>query len=467
MGHAESSISESERLNLARSSGDDSTGAVAVTLLREMLDRDALKAGQRRDLEYILKTLEDLAAQLKRTGKYAEETAGKEIDNEGDTLDEKTRQWLLTFTKRKTKKTTFKTAATAILFGIRTKGMLKALRQEQSAIMMIEFDPPVRKLLEGLNSWNNFDVFKMHSLTDGCSLQHVAVAVLDKQALIHRFNVPMPRLRSFLAEMERTYLTNPYHTSMHAADVTQSNHLLLRTVRFSELENLSSIFAAICHDAGHPGVTNDFRVRSNDDCAITYNDRSVNENMHCALTYRLLKTPECDWLECLSADQRRFLRKVMIGLVLGTDMAAHFLNLEKFRSTVEASGAGVSRWENSELALEVMLHAADISNACKPLPLAVRWADLVLTEFFQQGDCERELHQPISPLCDRTTVSKEGSQIGFINFIVRPLFEALSAACEVQEALENLAATEQHWIGVQDKKARQQGAAPIGTGIVL
>merc|ERR1712217_503196 len=111
--------------------------------------------------------------------------------------------------------------------------------------------------------------------------------------------------------MERMHLNNPYHSSVHAADVTQANHLMLTTLSFSDLEVLSSTFAAVCHDAGHPGVTNDFRIGIADDCAITYNDRSVNESMHCALTYRLLKREDCNWLTCLTAEQCSLLRKTM------------------------------------------------------------------------------------------------------------------------------------------------------------
>merc|ERR1712157_441105 len=115
---------------------------------------------------------------------------------------------------------------------------------------------------------------------------------------------------------------------------------------------------------------------------------------------------------------------------------------ERFRNMVETSGRVISTWENGDVALGTLLHAADISNSCKPLAIAVQWAGLVLEEFFMQGDIERESRLPISPLCDRTTVSKEGSQIGFASFIVRPLYEALRPIIDVQRALENLAATE-------------------------
>jgi len=35
------------------------------------------------------------------------------------------------------------------------------------------------------------------------------------------------------------------------------------------------------------------------------------------------------------------------------------------------------------------LHVSDISNPCRPQELAVKWAGLILSEFFAQGDVEK------------------------------------------------------------------------------
>lgn len=46
-----------------------------------------------------------------------------------------------------------------------------------------------------------------------------------------------------------------------------------------------------------------------------------------------------------------------------------------------------------------------------------------MNEFFQQGDRERDLQLPLGPLNDRTKIKLPASQIGFIDFIVSPLWE--------------------------------------------
>lgn len=61
--------------------------------------------------------------------------------------------------------------------------------------------------------------------------------------------------------------------------------------------------------------------------------------------------------------------------------------------------------------LENLVHCADLSNPTKPLPLYKRWVTLLMEEFFQQGDREREQNLDISPMCDRHSATIEKSQV--------------------------------------------------------
>lgn len=73
--------------------------------------------------------------------------------------------------------------------------------------------------------------------------------------------------------------------------------------------------------------------------------------------------------------------------------------------------------------LENLVHCADLSNPTKPLTLYKRWVALLMEEFFLQGDKERESGMDISPMCDRHNATIEKSQVGFIDYIVHPLWE--------------------------------------------
>jgi len=161
--------------------------------------------------------------------------------------------------------------------------------------------------------------------------------------------------------LEDNYLTTiPYHNSTHAADVTQSTHVLLSSPAlesvFTNLEILAAIFAAAIHDVDHPGVTNQFLVNSSSELAIMYNDESVLENHHLAFAFKILMNKECDIFETLTKKQRTTLRKMVIDMVLATDMSKHMSLLADLKTMVETkkvAGSGVLLLDNYQDRIQV------------------------------------------------------------------------------------------------------------------
>merc|ERR1712224_1110025 len=99
--------------------------------------------------------------------------------------------------------------------------------------------------------------------------------------------------------------------------------------------------------------------------------------------------------------------------------------------------------QHNTFIMETALHASDISNATKAHPIMLQWTRRVLDEFWNQGDEERALGVPISPLCDREEGRKNvpKGQVGFINFIVQPLMTPITELfSEAAEAVEQLSA---------------------------
>lgn len=129
----------------------------------------------------------------------------------------------------------------------------------------------------------------------------------------------------------------------------------------------------------------------------------------------------------------------MIESILATDMTNHAKNLTSLKNKCLASditnGENVSeiienkdpsiKFDNQQLVLSNLIHTADISNPAKISKVYKKWVDLVFVEFFYQGDCEKKESLPISLLCDRQTTHVGKSQIGFIKFVVRPMFECV------------------------------------------
>jgi hypothetical protein len=74
------------------------------------------------------------------------------------------------------------------------------------------------------------------------------------------------------------------------------------------------------------------------------------------------------------------------------------------------------------LVLEICLKCADIGHCAKELELHKRWTSLLSQEFFRQGDKEKALGLPLSPLCIRENVVLSKSQVSFINAFVQPIY---------------------------------------------
>lgn len=144
------------------------------------------------------------------------------------------------------------------------------------------------------------------------------------------------KLTNFLKEVQASYHPkNPYHNAMHATDVVQTVfHLctegqLISAIGLNYVATLSIIIAAAIHDINHPGITGKFIVAASGSLAITYNDRSPLENMHLATAFEILSRPQNTFTESFPVAQYRDMRRLMIEMVIATDMDMHFALTEK------------------------------------------------------------------------------------------------------------------------------------------
>jgi len=200
---------------------------------------------------------------------------------------------------------------------------------------------------------------------------------------------------------------------------------------FTDLEVLAALIAAAIHDVDHPGLNNQFLSVTGNTLAILYNDYAVLENHHLATAFKYLQEDELNIFEGMQDKQRQLMRKMIIDIVLATDMSRHLGLMADIKTTVESSKVAhngklvLESYNERTLVLQGIIHCSDLSSATKSLPLYTSWTERIIEEFYQQGDRERELKIPISPMYDRYNPSIEKSQVGFIDFIVLPLWETL------------------------------------------
>uniref|UniRef100_A0A3Q3NFP9 Phosphodiesterase n=1 Tax=Mastacembelus armatus TaxID=205130 RepID=A0A3Q3NFP9_9TELE len=306
------------------------------------------------------------------------------------------------------------------------------------------------KELEDIDRWG-IDIFKIAEYSGNRPLTVTMFTIFQERDLLKSFKIPADTFITFMMTLEDHYHADvAYHNNIHAADVVQSTHVLLSTPAleavFTDLEILAALFASAIHDVDHPGVSNQFLINTNSELALMYNDSSVLENHHLAVGFKLLQEDNCDIFQNLSKKQRQSLRKMVIDMVLATDMSKHMNLLADLKTMVETkkvTSLGVLLLDNYSDRIQVlqnMVHCADLSNPTKPLELYRQWTDRIMVEFFTQGDRERDKGMEISPMCDKHNASIEKNQVGFIDYIVHPLWETWADLVhpDAQEILDTL-----------------------------
>lgn len=340
----------------------------------------------------------------------------------------------------------------------------------------VPMDDALRKALALVSTWD-FDVFDVHRLCPKDTLLVVGMSLLQNLDMLSRFSIPESVCAGYLQSVEEAYIENPYHNALHGADIGQTVYYFITTGGMrswmSDTQVLSSVLAAIVHDVGHFAVNNSFLVSTSHPLALKYNDISPLENMHIATAFELANKPGNNVFEGLSVDERREVRKTIIQMVLSTDNEFHFEILGKLSSSlglVDKSGAAaatggvaggppapsdnpqkarlLSTPKGQLLTLQVALHAADVSNPSKKWAYYLQWTGRLLDEFYSQGDKERELGMPVTPMLDRTKpIPLPKFQAGFINAIVLPLYLEIHrfSIIDIPEPVAQLEANLAEW----------------------
>lgn len=281
------------------------------------------------------------------------------------------------------------------------------------------------------------------SLVAGQPLRWTMFGLWQKYSFFEQFQIERNIFFNFADRLEKAYSKhhNTYHNSTHATDVLQTVHVMINHCGLfhwmSDLELMAMLFAAAIHDAEHTGTTNAFHVSIQSKLALLYKDQSVLENHHLHIANSLLDNENCNILANLKSEEREYFRFLFTEMVLGTDMAVHFAQLNDIKNTINI--ITTVEWDQiakgdkeypeqleKQKIMSLMVHAADISNALKPWHYSHYSTMQLLQEFFTQGDMCKMNRMPPSPLCDRKTTKIPTSQINFSKFLVLPTFELLT-----------------------------------------
>ncbi|KAJ3378170.1 hypothetical protein HDU84_007886 [Entophlyctis sp. JEL0112] len=314
----------------------------------------------------------------------------------------------------------------------------------------IATSPEMAPILSMVDTYN-WKIFEFVDASDNHPLCVLTGFMFERADLFSHFDIPHEKFWKFVATIESAYHAGlPFHNASHAADVLHCIAHLAQLPNISnilgESELLCIYIAAIIHDVDHPGVNNNFLSTTYDMRAILYNDRSILENHHLATAFTLMSRSELDFLGQLPRAEFKQLREAVIEMVLATDLSQHFGLLGAFKNKIAQCFDPKENREDRIILLKILMKCADVSNPTKEWAIYFQWADRVIEEFMRQGDMEKSLNLPVSPFMDRDNINIPSSQIGFMDYVLLPLFEAVNKYIEIPHVLENLLANREHWV---------------------
>lgn len=287
----------------------------------------------------------------------------------------------------------------------------------------------------------DFNIFELKKIVGQSNvLPLMGRVILETFGLKDDKIINVSKLETFLNTVSSQYLTTTlYHNNMHGADVTQTISLFFlnsnaeKMFQTTVLDLLSIFIAALGHDLGHPGLTNNFHVNASTELAITYNDASCLENFHCCKLFTILKKDETNIFEKLTVNDYKDIRKRMISEILATDMFYHKKVMSMIQSQLpqikndkfEFTDDKDTMKKEQQSLLDFFIHSADLAHNTKLFTISLKWVELLSEEFWLQGDKEKSMGLTVSFLCDRKDTNVPSSQVNFIRGFIIPTFDVL------------------------------------------
>ncbi|KAF5920067.1 hypothetical protein HPG69_014435 [Diceros bicornis minor] len=348
-----------------------------------------------------------------------------------------------------------------------------------SAVFCLSF----QHMLSKVGMWD-FDIFLFDRLTNGNSLVTLLCHLFNTHGLIHHFKLDMVTLHRFLVMVQEDYHSqNPYHNAVHAADVTQAMHCYLKEPKLASfltpLDIMLGLLAAAAHDVDHPGVNQPFLIKTNHHLAnlyqeinqqdwlldpFQYKNMSVLENHHWRSTIGMLR--ESRLLAHLPKEMTQDIEQQLGSLILATDINRQNEFLTRLRTHLHNKDLRLEDGHDRHFMLQIALKCADICNPCRVWEMSKQWSERVCEEFYRQGDLEQKFELEISPLCNQQKDSIPSIQIGFMTYIVEPLFQEWARftghSALSENMLGHLAHNKAQWKSLLPKPHRGSGGGGGG-----
>lgn len=127
----------------------------------------------------------------------------------------------------------------------------------------------------------------------------------------------------------------------------------------------------------------------------------------------------------LTLDMYRDSRRIIIEIVLNTDMSKHFSLMTTLKTKL-GNSFPTDSIEDRVLILSIALRTSDMFKVVRDgrstfNSTFTKWMDYMFEEFYKQGDMEKVLDLPISKFMDKENTNSMKAYVNYILVVCRPL----------------------------------------------
>lgn len=262
-------------------------------------------------------------------------------------------------------------------------------------------------------------------------LCEVLVAMFETQDLLAPFAVSHTQFEAFVHDLCDEYAFNPFHSFVHAVDVTAGAYIGVRQFggasRLRPISQWALFLAAAGHDVGHPGTTNAHQKAVDTPLYREFGGDATLERMHAKLALGLID--KHNLLGGMCTEDATTVRELIDFAILGTDISVHQSILNEFREAAARAAdsrgalpAGTCSSEVEAQLTRMLLKCSDLGCCTRNFAIGRHWADSLARE------CERQADLPggSDGGMNRFTIAK--CQTGFFKFICVPMFDSIAVA---------------------------------------
>ncbi|KAF3839848.1 hypothetical protein F7725_018565 [Dissostichus mawsoni] len=329
-----------------------------------------------------------------------------------------------------------------------------------------------------LSSELGIDEFHFNDFSlDNDAMITASLRMFLELGVVQKFKIDYEVLCRWLLTVRKNYRTVAYHNWRHAFNVSQCMFAMITTASFrdvlSEAEILALMVGCLCHDLDHRGTNNAFQAKTGSALALLYGTSATLEHHHFNHAVMILQSEGHNIFANLCSKEYSNMMQLLKQAILSTDLTLHFERRNKFFECVLSGEFSWTDEGHREVIRSMMMTGCDLGAVTRPWKISKQVAELVTSEFFEQGDRERselKLTPAVSThafqaIFDRNRKDElPALQLEWIDGICRPLYQAmLKLNRKLQPMVDEIDANRNKWqeLCLSDQEPRRASVTDL------